>query len=232
MLLLIKKDRKKFLKAGLIFFVWIIAIFTIGHFIQTKNTEDAEKPVIKEVTAEEADPTGGDIPDEQKTDAQKEATAKINKTNKTVVNSDLGAITKAIGIADNWEMTGETAKNGVPTLRPYFPKGQSPSGWNEALVFRTFVNVKIENPVPVVYDVFETWIKEKISDFKIKHQEEEGGITFTGYSNSGRIFISGKVFKGSLDSVVYIAQYTVKNDGSKDTEGKVERWNYILAKIK
>ena len=94
------------------------------------------------------------------------------------------------------------------------------------------MNVKIENPVPVVYDVFETWIKEKISDFKIKHQEEEGGITFTGYSNSGRIFISGKVFKGSLDSVVYIAQYTVKNDGSKDTEGKVERWNYILAKIK
>ena len=229
---MIKKDRKKFFKAGMIFFIWIIAIFTIGHFIQTKNNEEAEKPNIKEVSSEEADPTGGDTPDSKKTDAQKEATAKVNKANKTVVDSDLGAITKAIGVADNWTLIGEATKNGVPTLKPFFPKGQSPSGWNEALVFRSFVNVKMEDPVPVVYDVFETWIKEKIPDFKIKHQEEEGGITFTGYSNSGKIFISGKVFKGSIDSVVYIAQYTVKNDGAKDTESKVERWNYILAKIK
>lgn len=229
---MIKKDRKKFFKAGMIFFVWIIAIFTIGHFIQTKSNAEAEKPNIKEVTAEEADPTGEDIPDSQKTEAQKEAAAKANKTNKTVVNSDLGAITKAIGVAGNWDLIGETSKNGVPILKPFFPKGQSPSGWNEALVFRAFVNVKTEDPVPVVYDVFETWIKEKIPDFKIKHQEEEGGITFTGYSNSGKIFISGKVFKGSMDSVIYIAQYTIKNDSSKETEGKVERWNYILAKIK
>lgn len=226
---MIKADKKKLFKAGIIFSVWLIAVFYIGSNVSQKSAQHTkENPKI----TEGQDATGAGLSDDQKTPEQKENTKKLNEINRRVTTNDLDKIAKALNPNGQFELIGDKKEDGVPVLRQYFPKGQDENAWNEALVFRSFVNIKIKNPVPVVYNIYDEWITKQVPDLKLNKTEENGGISFNGYSSSGRFFISGKVFAGSIDETVYIAQYIIKNDGRSDVEQKAKNWSYVLSQIK
>lgn len=227
--MIIKKDRKKLFRACLIFLIWLIAVFYIGTHINTSMQEKAkENPKITAQT----NATGEGLSDDEKTDTQKENAQKLNEINKTTTTSDLNKLASALKLENGWDMIGDKTQQGVPILKPYFPKGQNANAWRESLVFRSFVNVRIKNPLPSVYNIYEEWLKNQLPDLKMNHEEEENGIAFSGYSSSAKIFISGKIFTGSLNETVYIAQYVIKNDNKSDVEQKAKNWSYILSKIK
>lgn len=225
----IKRDRKKLFKAALIFLIWLIAVFYIGsHVNKTVEKETKENPKI----TEGVDSTGVGLAEEQKTQQQKENTKKLNEINQRTTLNDLNKISDALGLPSQWDLVGEKKEDGVPVLRPYFPKGQSEKAWREALVFRAFVNVRIKNPAPTVYNIYDEWIRKQIPDIHLEKTQDNTGISFSGYSNAGRFFISGKIFSGTLSETVYIAQYIIKNDGKADVEPKAKNWSYVLSQIK
>ena len=227
---MIIKNKKNLFRAVAIFVIWLIAVFYIGNYLNNNIAiQKKENPKIVTTTK---NATGEGLSDADKTPEQKANAEKIKNINKKTTTDDLNKIADALKLSNGWDLLNEKTQDGIPILRPYFPKQQNPNGWRESLVFRSFVNVKIKNPLPVVYNIYEEWLKEQLPDMKISHSEEDDGIAFSGYSTSGKIFISGKIFTGSLNETVYIAQYVVKNDGKSDVEQKAKNWSYILSKIK
>lgn len=226
--MLVKKDKKKFFRAGILFCIWIIVMFTIGFSIQQNSEEQAkENPDIKETV----DRTGGNIPDSEKTPEQKEATEKQRKINIITTEGDLNALADSLKLSKNWDLIGEEKENGVPVLRPYFPKGQNASKWQESLVFRDFVNVKIKNPSPVTYNIYYEWLKTILPDLQMTKQEDNTGVNFTGHSKGGNVYIVGKVFDGKLESTVFIVQYVLKDSGTDEALARVKTWERVLSAI-
>lgn len=225
---LAKKDKKKFFRAGVLFCIWIILMFTIGFSIQQSSNEaKKENPDIQDTI----DKTGGDIPDEEKTPEQKEATEKQRKINVVTTEGDLNALADALKLSKNWDLIGEVKEKDIPVLRPYFPKGQDASKWRESLVFRDFVNVKIKNPSPAAYAIYNEWLKTILPDLEMKSTEDKTGVSFSGSSKGGRVFIVGKVFEGKLESTVFIVQYVLKDTGGDDTEARIRSWERVLGDI-
>ena len=223
------KNKKNLFRAISIFVIWLIAVFYIGNYLN--NNMATQKKENPKITASK-NATGEGLSEEDKTPEQKANTEKIKAINKKTTTDDLNKIADALKLTNGWDLLNEKTQDGIPILRPYFPKQQTPNAWRESLVFRSFVNVKIKNPLPVVYNIYEEWLKEQLPDIKMNHSEEDEGIAFSGYSASGRIFISGKIFTGTLNETVYIAQYVIKNDGKSDVEQKAKNWSYVLSKIK
>lgn len=228
--MIMKKDKKKLFKAGIIFCVWLIAVFYIGSSVSKTTTEHAKSnPKITQGTS----PTGEGLSDSQKTAEQKENTQKLIVLNQKTTNNDMNKLATALKVTidDGWDATASKNKDGIPNLRAYFPQGQNQSAWREALVVRAFVNIKIKDPVPTVYNIYEEWLKEQVPDLKIEHNDTGHGTAFSGYSAGAKIFISGKVFTGSLNETVYIAQYIIKDDGLADVNTKAKTWTNTLANI-
>ena len=70
-----KKDKKRLFKAGIIFCVWLIAVFYIGSNLSKSSTEHAKSnPKITQGTS----PTGEGLSDSQKTAEQKEKIRQAN----------------------------------------------------------------------------------------------------------------------------------------------------------
>lgn len=166
-----------------------------------------------------------------KTKAEQAKDDKLQQLTQKTTKGDVSNLERVLNL-DNWEVVGEMHKNGISILRPYFPSGQNQNGWREAFVLRTFPNVKLQNPVPIVYEIYDTWLKIQLPDLRINPKEDTTGISFSGYSDKGRVFISGKIFMGSIDNVVYIAQYTIKNDNQADVDKKAQQWSINLERIK
>lgn len=225
---MLKKDKKKFFKAGMIFCIWLIAVFYIGSNISQRSVENNKQTNITEYKNE----TGEGLPDEEKTPEQKDKSDKLNNINALSTKNDFDKIAKSLQLPDNeWEIGEEISQKNIPIVRPYFPKGQNINAWREALVLRSFVNVKMKNPIPTATSIYQEWLKGQLPDIQINFKEEGNGNAFSGYSNSGKVFISGKIFNGSLDTSIYIIQYVIKNDGKADVEQKAKNWSYILSKI-
>ena len=225
-----KKDKKRIFKAGIIFCVWLIAVFYIGSNLSKSTAEHSKaNPKITQGVS----PTGEGLSESQKTPEQKENTKKLIVLNQKTTNNDMNKLANALKVSpsDGWEGIGSNNKDGVPSLRAYFPQGQNQSAWREALVVRAFVNLKIQDAVPTVYNIYEEWLKEQVPDLKIEHSEDSFGTKFSGYSAGSKIYISGKVFSGSLKETVYIAQYIIKDDGLADVETKAKTWTSTLGKI-
>lgn len=225
-----KKDKKKLFKAGIIFCVWLIAVFYIGSNVSKSSTEHSKaNPKITQSVS----PTGEGLPDSEKTTEQKENTKKLISLNQKTTNNDMNKLANALKVSpnDGWEGIGTKNKDGIPTLRAYFPQGQNQSAWREALVLRAFVNLKIKEPIPTVYNIYEEWLKEQVPDLQLEHSEDSFGTKFSGYSAGSKIYISGKVFTGSLKEIVYIAQYIIKDDGLADVNQKAKQWTATLGNI-
>ena len=225
-----KKDKKKLFKAGIIFCVWLIAVFYIGSNISKTTTEHSKaNPKITQGVS----PTGEGLPESQKTAEQKENSKKLIALNQKATNNDMNKLANALKVSssDGWEGIGSNNKEGIPTLRAYFPQGQNQSAWREALVVRAFVNLKIQDAVPTVYNIYEEWLREQVPDLRMEHSEDSYGTKFSGYSASSKIYISGKVFNGSLKETVYIAQYIIKDDGLADVNQKAKQWTTTLGNI-
>lgn len=203
-------------------------MFSIGFSIQQNSKEAAkENPDIRETI----DKTGGNIPDEEKTPEQKEATEKQRQINATTTKGDLDALASSLQLSKDWDLIGEIQDKGIPVLRPYFPKGQDASHWRESVVFRDFVNVKIKNPSPQSYNIYCEWIKGILPDIEMTNQEDKTGITFFGHSKQGNVYVVGKVFEGKLESTVYIIQYVLKDDGTDDSLSRARSWNQVISSI-
>ena len=228
--LIVKKDRKKLFKAGAIFLLWIIAVFYIGSIISKTSTEMAkENPKMSEVQ----NPTGYGVPDAQKTPEQKANTEKLQALNRKAINNDVRLLNSSLGLdKDGWEQASAQERNGLPALFVYFPHGQNTGAWRESFVMRSFANITLPSPCPTVYKVYEQWLKEQVPDIKIEQSEDESGIAFSGFSSASKLFISGKVFSGSLKETVHIVQYVIKNDGRDDVETKARTWSSNLSRIK
>ena len=224
----VAKNRKKFFRAGVLFCIWIIVMFTIGFSVQ-QNAEETKKenPEIQETI----DRTGGDIPDEEKTPEQKEATEKQRKINAVTTEGDLNALADSLQLSKNWDLIGEIKEKEIPVLRPYFPKGQNASKWKESLVFRDFINVKIKNPSPTAYEIYHDWLKGILPDLEMQEREDKTGVSFSGRSNGGNVYIVGKVFEGKLESTVFIVQYVLKGGQTDDSIARVKSWERVLSEI-
>lgn len=101
----------------------------------------------------------------------------------------------------------------------------------ESLVFRDFVNVKIKDSVPATYDIYNEWIKGILPDIKLTKNEDKHGVTFSGHSNNGKVYIIGRVFKGKLDTTVFIAQYALKDDGTEKSSSRAKEWEDVMSAI-
>ncbi len=223
----IPKSRQKFVRIVAIFLVWLTIVFVGGGYIADTVRERRRQPLI----TESVDLIGEGLTDEERTPEQlknKRAREKLNTLN---VAHDLGAIASALGI-ENWYVIGAETRNNIPSLVPYFPPGQDFSQWREAFVVRIYVDVKIKNPVPFVYDIYYDWITMQLPDIHLSHREDETGTSFSGYSNAGKVFVCGKITTASLDTSVYILQYTIKNDGQADVEKKAKQWQHLLEGLK
>ena len=225
---LVKKDKKKFFRAGVLFCIWIILMFTIGFSIQQSSEESRkENPDIQETI----DRTGGDIPDEQKTPEQKKATEEQRKLNVVTTEGDLNSLADSLQLSKNWDLIGEVKEKGIPVLRPYFPKGQDASRWKESIVFRDFVNVKIKNPTPVAYNIYYEWLKGLLPDLQMTNQEDDTGVNFSGHSKGGNVYIVGKVFEGQLESTVFIIQYVLRESGTDDSATSGESRERAMSEV-
>lgn len=200
----------------------------IGSTLSSKQEENAK---LNPVITEGIDAIGTGVPDEQKTPQQKENAKKILEVNRSTTKQDLDKVANALNLPKSWDVT-EKQDDGIPILRQYFPKGQSINAWREALVFRSFVNIKVKDATPLVYEIYEEWLKNQIPDLQMNHNEENGGVVFSGYSNAGKLYICGKIYQGTLGETIYIAQYIIKNDGKQDVEHNAKTWNNILANIR
>ena len=227
--LIIKKDKKRLFKAGIIFFIWLIAIFYIGSNVSKSSVEHAkENPKIEK----SKNPTGEGISDDKKTPEQKAAAEKLLVINQKTTTNDMNKLSSALNLTkDGWEESGSKQEDGIPILKVYFPKGQNIKAWREALVLRAFVNIKIKDAPTTVYHIYEEWLKEQVPDLKIEKTEDKSGTAFSGYSESGKFFISGKVFSGSLKETIFITQYIIKNDNKDDVTTKAQAWGRTLSQI-
>lgn len=245
-----QKNKKKLIKTGVIFGIWIFLIFGIGSMLGNKTTAENPKQIASTQnkggntsTKEDTNPEGesssssssssiyGEDASIPKTKSEQAKEDKLQQLTQKTTRGDVSNLERVLNL-DTWEVVGEIHKNGVSILKPYFPSGQNQNGWREAFVLRTFPNVKLQNPVPVVYEIYDTWLKIQLPDLRINPKEDATGISFSGYSDKGRVFISGKIFMGSIDNVVYIAQYTIKNDNQPDVDKKAQQWSINLERIK
>lgn len=227
--LILKKDKARLFKAGAIFLVWIIAVFYIGSTI-SETADEASKANPK--ITEAKNPTGYGLSDDEKTPEQKENSEKLVALNRKSVTTDTSRVNKALGMdSQGWETASTKQQDGVPSISVMFPQGQDSSAWRESYVFRSFVNITLKDPLPTVYNVYEQWIKEQVPDIKIEKVEDNSGVTFTGTSAASKFFLSGKVFGGSLNETVHIAQYIIKNDGKPDVEQKAQEWSNKFLQI-
>lgn len=220
-----KTKGRKFLRLLAFFVIWLSIIYIGGSFFADVVNE--RQPEI----TEGVDLVGEGLSDAERTPEQRANAEKQRKMNIETTAHDLGAITKALGIS-SWNVVGAEDRDGVPFLVPHFPKGQNFTAWHEAFVARIYANVHISDSAPFAYEIYNDWITMQLPDMKLKGVETERGIAFAGYSKSGKVFVSGKVLTGTLDSTVMILQYTVKNDGQPDVEAKAERWQKMLEAMK
>ena len=223
-----RRDSRKFLRILAFFCLWLGIVFIGGGLFADKVRQAEDGP--PEIS-EAVDLVGEGIPYDQKTYEQKEASDARKKKNLEAFAHDLGALTNGLGIA-NWNVVGAETKDGIPSLVPHFPAGQNFSAWREAFVVRSYVNVKISNPTPFVYQIYNDWITMQLPDLKLKTKEDKSGISFSGYSQTGKVFVSGKIMTTTLDTTVFILQYVIKNDGQPDVESKASRWQAMLESTK
>ncbi len=223
-----RRKSKKLMRVLIVFCVWLLIIFFAGgKFADAVRERDAQ-PII----TEGVDLVGEGVPDEDKTPSQKKASDERKALNTASLAHDLGAISEALGISE-WDVIGAENRDGIPALIPYFPKGQNLRQWREAFVVRAYVNVKVKNPAPFVYNIYNDWITMQLPDLQFKTVEDPAGnISFSGYSNSGKVFVSGKICTSSLETSVFILQYVIKNDGQPDVEVKAKRWQGMIEAIK
>lgn len=220
-----KPKSRKFLRLLLFFVIWLLIIYIGGGYFS--SVVDERQPEI----TDGVDLLGEGLSDTEKTPEQRANAEQQKKINKETTAHDLGAIANALGIS-KWDVIGAEQKDDIPFLVPHFPKGQNFSGWHEAFVARIYTNVYMSNPCPFVFEIYNDWITLQLPDIKLKSVETERGIAFSGYSKTGKVFVSGKVLTGTLDSTVMILQYTIKNDGQPDVDAKAERWQKVLEAIK
>lgn len=220
------KNRRKMMRLGIIFCVWLIIIFTAGNMISNKMKENNKKVKIEQTVAIE------NIPEEKRTEEQKETLEKIHKLSQKAVTSDVKGLENILKLNKGWSHENPVLDKDIPILNVYFPGNQSRKAWREALVFRAFYGVKVKAPENLVMDIYETWLKQESPDVMLKKTNTKEGILFSGYSGKYKIFLCGKVITGSLDGTVFIIQYTIKNNGAKDFETKSVQWEQVMEQIK
>lgn len=220
-----RKDRSKLFKAGAIFLVWIIAVFCIGSSISRTTTVQTSS------RAAPSNPLGEGLSDDEKTQEQKENSIKLVAINKQGVDKDGKKADTALSLTRNgWENTDTKTRNGITSMRVYFPAGQNASAWNESFVLRSFVNITLEDPCPTVYKVYEEWMKEQIPGLKMESLQDDTGIYFNG--NTDKIFVTGKIYPGSLKQTIHIAQYAVKPSNDSNMQDKALSWKNSFSKLK
>lgn len=215
-------------RAGAIFLVWLIAIFWIGGAVgkspAPKNM--SASAVANAMSSKQSKTATTNKPDEA---SSKSDSNKLSEVNIQAVLKGIKKTEGILGIGE-WERPVNKARDGVPSLQVYFPQGESMEGWRESFVLRSFVNITTPNPCPVVYETYADWIKTQVPDIKIQTTQDDTGFYFSGTSESGKLYIIGKVYSGAVKETVHIAQYIIKQSPGADE--KAATWKTNLSKIK
>jgi len=217
-----KTDKSKLIKVIIGVLVWIGVVVGIGCTI-------GKHPTKSMTTVKSSDETRQDIQSDKSSSSAKEQ--KLASLNLQAVIRGMKKSESILGISD-WEKPVSKARDGIPALQVYFPQGQSmENGWKESFVLRSFVNISIANPYPVVYEVYADWLKEQVPDIQLTKEQDSSGIYFRGESKAQHLYIVGKVYSGAVKEAIHIGQYAVKGS-DPSAQDKLNQWRANFAKIK
>ena len=215
-------DKSKLMKTICCVLVWGVVIVGLGSVI-------GKKPVHSTPSVKPSSEVRQEIQSSNSSDSTKEQ--KLNELNLQSVIKSMKKTETILGVSD-WEKPISKARDGIPALQVYFPQGQSiQDGWQESFVLRSFVNISLPNPYPVVYNVYAEWLKTQIPDIQLTTEQDSTGIYFSGQSQAENLFITGKVYSGAVKETIHITQYAVKKSDS-DAQNKSLQWKAKFSKIK
>ena len=218
----VSADKSKLIKVVIGLLVWVAVIVGIGCTI-------GKKPAKTMPIAKSSEESRQDIQNDNSSSSAK--SQKLASLNLQAVLKGMKKTETILGVSD-WEKPISKARDGIPALQVYFPQGQSiDGGWQESFVLRSFINIAIANPYPVVYEVYAAWLKEQIPDIQLTKEQDSSGIYFQGQSKSQNLYIVGKVYSGAVKETIHIGQYAVK-DSSESTQDKITQWKANFSKIK
>ena len=216
-----KEDRAKLAKALCGVLVWGAVVIGAGSAI-------GKTPVSHPTTVKSAAETRQAIQDGRGSEESK--AQKLHELNLQAVIKGMKKSENVLGIAD-WEKPISKARDGIPALQVYFPQGQDIKGWNESFVLRSFVNITIPNPYPLVFEVYSDWLRTQLPDIQLTTTQDSTGIYFSGASKAENLFITGKVYSGAVKEAIHISQYAIKGTDNEQQE-KVSQWKANFSKIK
>lgn len=217
-----RTDKSKLIKTICGVLVWGLLVVGIGSTI-------SKKPANSMTTVKSSAETRKNIQSDNSSESAK--SQKLAELNLQAVIKGMKKSETILGIGD-WEKPVSKARDGIPALQVYFPQGQSmETGWQESFVLRSFVNISLPNPYPVVYEVYADWLKSQIPDIQLTKEQDSSGIYFEGQSKAENLYIAGKVYSGAVKESIHIGQYAIKGSAPSAQE-KIAQWKANLAKIK
>lgn len=214
-------DKKKLFKVACILTVWGVAIAGFGGLLS--------KTPARSSVAKSVEQTRQEIENDSRI-SNSAREQKLSSLNLQAVVKGMKNSENALGIAD-WEKPVSKARDGIPALQVYFPQGEGMEKWNESFVLRSFVNITVPNPYPLVYSVYADWLKTQVSDIQMTSTQDDTGVYFSGRSDSKKLLIAGKIYSGAVKETLHIAQYALKED-CPEARDKSGQWRVKLEKLK